>query len=216
MPPVETPAEEHGKQFEAGEVLFREGEPGRHLYVIQHGAVRVTKQLAGRDVIMADLGDGEFVGEIGVVCNVHTLTAVALEATQCLLVDAVALEEMVANDGEIGVRLVRALAQRLAACHLQLDLIGRPPAARVALAIARHCENEGQPEPEGLFVPRRLRDLGGELAVGEEELGLVSKVLIRERLIRIKRNGILVPDLHRMYDFVRAADEAGETRSDDA
>jgi CRP/FNR family transcriptional regulator, cyclic AMP receptor protein len=204
--PGDTPAE-----FGAGEILFREGDAGRYLYVIQSGAVRLTKQVAGRDVVLADLGGGDFAGEVGVVCDSHTATATALEPTRCLVVDPPTLEDMIAGDAEIGVRLVRGLASRLAACHRQLDLMGHPPASRVALAIAQRAAVEGQREDEGIFIARRLRDLGAELGVDEAELGEISKVFIRDKLIRIRRNGILVPDVHRMYEFVRAADanEAG-------
>ncbi len=217
MPPgsADTPADDHGRDFEAGELLFREGDPGQHLYVIQRGAVRLSKVLRGFDVTVAELGDGDFVGEVGLMCDVHSATATAVEPTRCLLVDGPTLEDMVVHDAEIGVRMVRGLTQRLAACHRQLDLLGRPPDTRVALAIARYAEIEGEAEPDGVFVTRRLRDVGDGLAVGEAELAVVSKTLIRERLIRIKRNGILVPDVRRMYDFVRAADAAVESRSDD-
>ncbi len=203
-PPGETP--EGRAEFGAGEILFREGDPGRFLYVIQSGSVRITKHVGGRELVLAELGGGDFAGEVGVVCDVHSATATALEPTRCLLVDSPTLEEMVAGSAEIGVRLLRGLAERLASCERRLELVARPPAARVALAIAQHAGTEGQKEDEGIFITRRLRDLGAELGVDESELGDISKALIRDKLIRIRRNGILVPDVHRMYEFVRAAD----------
>ena len=44
--------------------------------------------------------------------------------------------------------------------------------------------------------------IGEELGVSPKELGEVSKQLMRQKLIRIKRDGVLVPDMPRMYDFV--------------
>jgi CRP-like cAMP-binding protein len=207
-PGADVPADSLGKQFAAGDVLFREGEPGQFLYVIQQGSVRLTRQLGGREVTVGELGDGDFVGEVGVVCDAQTATATAVSPTSCLLVDAPALEEMVTNDAEIGVRFIRGLIERLAASQRQLDLVVGPAAARVALAIARRAEQEGSREPDGIMVARRLRDIGGEAGLDETELSEVSKLLVRERLVRIKRNGVLVPDVHRMYEFVKSATDA--------
>ena len=36
-----------GRRYVTGEILFHEGDPGDDLFVIQKGAVRVTKRIAG-------------------------------------------------------------------------------------------------------------------------------------------------------------------------
>ncbi|MFP5253979.1 MAG: hypothetical protein ACLGH4_09320, partial [Actinomycetes bacterium] len=43
------------------------------------------------------------------------------------------------------------------------------------------------PWAEGAFIAKRMRDIGAEVGVDEEELGEVSKLLMRSKLIRIKR-----------------------------
>ena len=105
-----------GREFDAGEVLFREGDSGALLFIIQEGEVRVSKRIDGEPTTIADLGPGDFVGEIGVVRNqAHTTTAVATRPTRCLAIDGRTLEQMVAGDGEIAVRFIRGMADRLAA-----------------------------------------------------------------------------------------------------
>src|SRR5439155_481025 len=56
-----------GKEFRRGDVLFREGEPGKEMYVIQAGKVNITKTVRETEKILATLGAGEFFGEMSIL-----------------------------------------------------------------------------------------------------------------------------------------------------
>ena len=45
-----------GKEFAPGTVLFREGEPGNEMYVVQQGRVTVSKRVGDVEKILASLG----------------------------------------------------------------------------------------------------------------------------------------------------------------
>src|ERR1700733_7423365 len=103
-----------GREFRAGDVLFREGERGEEMYVIQSGIVQILKKVGHLDRPLATLGRGEFVGEMALLNDrPRTATAVVLEDARCLLIDAATLEQMIANSSEIALRLVKKLARRL-------------------------------------------------------------------------------------------------------
>ncbi|MBI4702999.1 MAG: cyclic nucleotide-binding domain-containing protein [Deltaproteobacteria bacterium] len=119
--PPGAPGARRFRELAPGEILFAEGDPGSGLLVIQSGRVRLTRKLAGREQILAERAAGEIVGEIGVlVGRPQPVTAVAVEPTRCLLVEAAELEAMVAGDPEIAVRLVRELARNLDAAVAKL------------------------------------------------------------------------------------------------
>ena len=67
----------------AGEVLVKEGTLGREMYVIAQGRVEVVIQAgAGKELVLATLGGGDFFGEMSVVeCRARVATVRALEAT---------------------------------------------------------------------------------------------------------------------------------------
>ncbi|MBU1209403.1 MAG: cyclic nucleotide-binding domain-containing protein, partial [Proteobacteria bacterium] len=52
-----------GKDFPKGTVLFREGELGRDMFIIQKGKVQVRKKVGTTEKVLAELSDGEFFGE---------------------------------------------------------------------------------------------------------------------------------------------------------
>src|SRR4051812_3912309 len=97
-----------GREYAAGDVLFREGEPGELMFVIQTGAVRISKQVGGDEKVLAVLGPGEFLGEMAILNGKpRTATATVIEDARCLLIEAKTLESMVARNTEIAVRLIK-------------------------------------------------------------------------------------------------------------
>src|SRR5580693_7983753 len=100
-----------GRDFSAGNVLFREGEHGDDMYVIQSGLMQILKRVGGEDRPLATLGRGEFVGEMAILNDKpRTATVVVLESAACLVIDRVTLEHMLADSTEIALRLVKKLA----------------------------------------------------------------------------------------------------------
>lgn len=71
------------KAFEAGEILFVEGEPGDQIYIIESGEVLLLKEESGRCSALARVSSGGFVGELCAFSDraVRNLSAVAIEDT---------------------------------------------------------------------------------------------------------------------------------------
>src|ERR1700739_3056635 len=57
----------------SGEVLFKEGEPSDSLYIVVSGRLRVVSRVPEdqSERLVAELGHGEIVGEMGLVCDEH-------------------------------------------------------------------------------------------------------------------------------------------------
>lgn len=52
----------------AGTPLFHRGEPGDSMYLIEHGCVRISvKDTEGHDTTLAEMGNGEFFGEMSLL-----------------------------------------------------------------------------------------------------------------------------------------------------
>src|SRR5580700_5997212 len=97
-----------GREYAPGDVLFREGEAGEVMFVIQSGAVRIAKTVAGTDKTLAVLGPGEFLGEMAILNGKpRTATATVVEPARCLVIEARTLEQMVARNAEIALRLIK-------------------------------------------------------------------------------------------------------------
>ena len=70
------------RQFEAGDIIFRENDIGETAYVIQQGRVEVLKNLNGKDVHLAYIGAGEPFGEMSMIDEKpRSATVLAVEKT---------------------------------------------------------------------------------------------------------------------------------------
>jgi CRP/FNR family transcriptional regulator, cyclic AMP receptor protein len=99
-------------EVEAGRVLAEEGSQGRDLFVIVSGTATISRQ--GETI--ATLRPGDFVGEMSLLDGKpRSATVVADEPMALLVIMAREFEPLLLHIPELGVRLLRAMAQRLRA-----------------------------------------------------------------------------------------------------
>jgi CRP/FNR family transcriptional regulator, cyclic AMP receptor protein len=95
----------------AGRVLMREGERGREFVVLLKGAADVRRN--GRKVNA--LGDGDFFGEIALVSrSVRTATVTTTAPSRALVIREQAFRALLDHAPQIQIRVLEALADRLA------------------------------------------------------------------------------------------------------
>jgi CRP/FNR family cyclic AMP-dependent transcriptional regulator len=93
-----------------GRAIARQGEIGSGLFVILEGRVRVVRN--GETV--AELGPGEFFGELSVLDRRPRLASVvAEEQTRCLAIAAWDAEQLLLAHPAVTLTLLRTLAERL-------------------------------------------------------------------------------------------------------
>jgi tetratricopeptide (TPR) repeat protein len=102
------------RTYSAGEVIVREGEPGRSLFLIENGVVEVlTHDPAGKDVVLAQLGPGEFFGEVAVLTGrPRTATIVATNVVTAIEIARDDLERIGMTHPEVRDVLERFYRQR--------------------------------------------------------------------------------------------------------
>ena len=122
-----------GREFTKGSVLFKEGEPGKEMYVVQSGKVNITKTVRDTDKILATLGAGEFFGEMSILNNKpRSAGANIAEDAKLLVIDPRTFEAMIRGNVEIAVRLIKKLSDRLQEADEQIEnLLLRDPNSRV-------------------------------------------------------------------------------------
>lgn len=98
----------------AGEYVFREGEAGAVMFIIQAGEVEILKEMRGRQERLAVLEEGDFFGEMALLEGLPRLAS-ARAVTDCVLlpIDESTFDQLIHSNPEIPVRMLRKLSQRL-------------------------------------------------------------------------------------------------------
>lgn len=121
------------QSFEAGAVIFHEGDPPDHLYVVATGTVEVVAGLEGDDGdVQRTLRPGRLLGELGILGgHARTATARAAEACELWAIERDAFLELYETEPAVSVEVASAMASYLldadviAEDLLFLDLEGR-------------------------------------------------------------------------------------------
>ena len=122
--------------LDAGEILFRQGEPGDTLYVVADGEVDVIHEGPPRNRV-ARLGPGAFFGEVALVTEQpRSATIAAATPTDLLAIDRTLVSELVADHPEVLVVILRFVRDRLLTRLMNTSPLFQPlpPDERAALA----------------------------------------------------------------------------------
>jgi CRP-like cAMP-binding protein len=124
-------------QVAAGAPVFREGEAGTEMYIIETGTVDILRETRGGEPL-ATLEAGDFFGEMAVLEDQPRFaTAIARTPVRLLRIDRAAFGDVLSQNVEIAIRIMRKLTarlrraeQRASEAHGALDEFRRRLAAR--------------------------------------------------------------------------------------
>jgi CRP-like cAMP-binding protein len=201
-------AERFGVSLPGGTTVFRQGDPGGSVYVIRAGRVRVLKESSGRQRIVTTLGPGDFFGEMAVVTGrPRSATVEVVEDAELLKVPGGKLQEMVAGTGEVAIRLIRHLAERLENANRFIDvLLEDDSTARVILAIQDTIDKaEGSAAPDITDA-----DLALQLGVDKKDVRTGLRRLARVGILEVSSGYVLVKDGERLAEFLEFVRNSGK------
>lgn len=144
-----------GKDFfvevAAGSTLFKQGDAGGALYIIESGQIDLFPAGAGEALI--SLGPGDCCGEAALLDKQpHTATAVAKSRTRLLRIERAALPEVLRINADVATALLGKFAARIA--HLESSLVDAahvqapaPPPSKPVAPVAPKPVEASAPAP---------------------------------------------------------------------
>ena len=97
-----------------GEVILREGDTSKEMYIIHEGEVRVTKMIAGKKTELGTMGRGDFFGEMSLLeSEARTATIVAIIPTKCLVIQAGGLLVRLRRDPTFAFEMLQKMSARI-------------------------------------------------------------------------------------------------------
>jgi CRP/FNR family cyclic AMP-dependent transcriptional regulator len=121
--------------FEAGDVIFREGDDAKgEAFLVHIGTVEIRKLVAGEQRLVNTLKKGELLGDFALFRNApRSATAIAAEPVTLMVLPANRLDHMVRSNPALAMAIIRDLANRMLAAEDR----AREAETRAAAAEAR-------------------------------------------------------------------------------
>jgi len=112
-------------EIKSGEVLIKEGDVGEEMYVLIEG----TAKIEYRGLFFAEIGPGDFVGELAVIDGSPRLsTTIAVTDCRVVAINRARFEFLVAETPNFALEVMRVLALRLRRTdELRLEQLSKKP-----------------------------------------------------------------------------------------
>ena len=137
-------------EAKAGDFVFKEGDLGTDMYIIQSGQVEILKRQSNEEERqLAVLGQGDFFGEMSILEDLpRTASVRALQHCKLVQINGATFDQMLRKNPEIAVRMMRKLSRRLRETDAMLrDVLG-----------AEESQAPEMPTPEKPSVSERAPD----------------------------------------------------------
>lgn len=100
--------------FQKGDVVFKEGDPGSEMFIVQSGIVEIYRTINGEKCFRRLFEKGDFFGEMSLLEQVpRSATAEVVEDAEIIVINGSTFHQMVQSNIEIAVRMLRKLSGRL-------------------------------------------------------------------------------------------------------
>ncbi len=103
-----------GRDYQAGEVIVRQGDAGDRMFVIQEGQAEVILDRGGKDVRLNLLGEGDLFGEMAIFDGLpRSATVRAVGHARVLSVDKKHFLRRIHEDPSLAYRLMQGMSRRI-------------------------------------------------------------------------------------------------------
>ena len=186
----------HSRKYARGSTIIYAGEKSNSIYYITRGSVSVIiEDDKGREIILAYLNKGDFVGEMAMFGE-GTRSAWITAKTECELAELSRERfiELSQRDSNMLYALAAQLADRLKNTTQKVgDLAFLDATGRVARALLDLCdEPDAMTHPDGMQIKVTRQEIGHLVGCSREMAGRVIRTLAEQGLVSVKGSTIVV------------------------
>lgn len=199
----------YGKHFSAGASIFREGDIGEELFIIQSGQIKITKKTNEGEKTLVILSEGDFFGEMAVIDREpRSASATAIAETKCIVLNQEVFDNTMQNNINIVKKILRTMSSRVREANKQIEnLLVKDHNRRVANTLALLAHKHGKKTPQGITMDFPLS--AKELAESAGLVGEIDKVrdildkLAKAKVISFEGEQIIVLSLENLEKFIK-------------
>ena len=118
----ESPFAKFLTKYKKGDFVFRQGQEGDEMYIVQSGEIAIRKTIGDQRTTVNVLEKGDFFGEMSVLERLpRTADAEVVEDAGVITINSATFGEMIRSNPEIAVRMLRKYSMRMREYSEQLE-----------------------------------------------------------------------------------------------
>ena len=207
--------EKYGRSIPAGTVIFEEDDPGKEMYIIHEGKVRIVIRVRSIETTLAELGRGDFFGEMAVLeKSSRSAAAIAVTDLKVLVLDEDTFLTVIRSDPDVALALMREMAERLRHADERIEtLLFRDATSKVVDIVCKVGEKLGKKTPEGIVVKTSVEDIAGRAGLEIHKAEPVVESLVAKKFLKIEGDTFIIRDLESMgkiLQYVELKEQLGD------
>lgn len=182
--------------------VWHAGENAENLAVVVKGRLKLCENTGRGEVIFDIQTPGDVVGELALSSDgLYKTDLVTLRKTELLLLPMAAVRDILLSDTKATAALAMDIGSQLIRSYRRLhDLAAGSVQSRLARVVLRLAERAGEPFPDGILVPVKLRrrELAAMAATSLESVSRTLNRWHRDRLLALQPVGFVIRDYARL------------------
>jgi CRP-like cAMP-binding protein len=176
--------------------VFHAGDPGRSFFLVVAGLIRISITQHGREVVLAELGPGDYFGELSVIDGrPRSADAIAAVRSELLELPQEAFFRLLDANGAVARKLLIEICRRLREADKQISTLATVDAAgRIVRAILKLAETHARQEGEHIVFPRgpRQRDIAALAGTTRATTSRIIRQLTTQGLLSFSGQSLVV------------------------
>jgi CRP/FNR family transcriptional regulator len=196
--------------LEQDDILYTPKEGTERLFILKKGRVQVYEITGeGEEITLSVIEDGNVFGEMALTGqSLQGLYVRALTPSTVVSLRREDVEDLIRKKPEVGLRLVRDLAERLHASERRYaDVVGKDVPARLATLIVTLVDSEGVVSSESLRIPTHYThdQLASMIGCKRVAVTRAFRKLEEGGAVELAERRIVVKDMNALKELAEAS-----------
>ncbi len=204
-----------GKSMPAGTVIFNEDEPGYDMFILHEGRVRIFKKVRSVETTLAELGKGDFFGEMAILeKSPRSASAVAITDIKVLVLDEKTFELLLKSTPEVAFKMMKKMAERLRYADERIEtLLFKDATSKVVDMISNVAKKNGVESGKGVVVNISATDLAGRVGLDVDKTKRVLDILVERKFLKVEEDRIIIRNpkkLLKILNYIELKEQLGD------
>lgn len=204
-----------GRFVPKGSVVFNEGDIGHEMFIIHEGKVKIVKRVRAIETTLAELGEGDFFGEMAILeKSPRSATVVAMTDLKLLAIDDNTFEHILRRNTDVAIRIMRQMALRIRNTDQRIEtLLFKDATSKVVDMVSKLASQKGTKTKDGVSLKISIADLSGRVGLEIDKTKSVIENLTAKEFLRMDGETLIIRDLDsfkKILDYIELREQLGD------